>query len=70
MTRQAAHERDWPLPAEVWEVLVWLVLIAVLSMIARQAMGAERGRRAAVRPALGPAAAALVTRGASPSGAR
>ncbi len=41
MTRQVARERDWPLPGEAWEVLVWLVLIAVLSMIARQAMGAE-----------------------------
>lgn len=43
MTRPiAAHARDWPLPHRVWELFMWLVLIAVLSIAARESYGAER----------------------------
>lgn len=38
----ATHARDWPLPQRVWELFVWLVLIAVLSIAARESFGAER----------------------------
>lgn len=42
MTRGAVR-RDWPLPASAWEAFMWLVLVAVLSISARQALGAEPG---------------------------
>ncbi len=37
----ARRRRDWPLPADAWDAFVWLILIAVLSISARQALGAE-----------------------------
>ena len=50
MTRQAVP-RDWPLPSHAWEALMWLVIIALLSMSARQALGAEPSERLSVEPA-------------------
>jgi len=35
----AAHARDWPLPHTVWEIFMWLVLVAVLSIAARESYG-------------------------------
>lgn len=38
MTRHlAVPARDWPLPPRVWEIFVFLVLVAVLSIAARHA---------------------------------
>jgi hypothetical protein len=43
MTRPlAVYPRDWPLPHRTWEIFMWLVLIAVLSIAARESYGAER----------------------------
>lgn len=52
MTRAAAaHARDWPLPRRVWELFVWLVLVAVLSIASRESFGAERPQAGAARSA-------------------
>lgn len=43
-----AHAPDWPVPGRLWEGFVFLILVAVLSIVAREAFGAEpRGRREA-----------------------
>lgn len=55
----AAHARDWPLPHRVWELFVWLVLIAVLSIAARESYGAERPQPGAAQSAPAPAPAHL-----------
>jgi hypothetical protein len=59
-----AMARDWPLPDRMWELFVWLIFVAVLSIFAREAMGAEpakvEGARVAVTqaaPAASPQAA-------------
>lgn len=59
MTRHAVRRRDWPLPADAWDVLVWLVLVALLSISARQALGAEPPAAVARPSAAEPSAASL-----------
>ena len=46
-----AHAPDWPVPGRLWEGFVFLILVAVLSIVAREAFGAEpRGQREAPAP--------------------
>lgn len=39
--RATAGRRDWLLQGRLWEGVVWLILVAIMSMIAREAWGAE-----------------------------